>query len=254
VPDCCSARWPGIDTACRSPNHGSRIGYDAPDSIVLHYTGMVDGPAAIRRLCDPSSQVSCHYVVTEAGDILQLVAEDRRAWHAGRSFWQGVTDMNSASIGIEIVNGGHDFGLPPFPDAQIDAVIRLCREVMVRHGIQPERVLAHSDIAPGRKRDPGEVFPWRRLAAESVGVWPVGASLDRASNIVVAVPDSRAVRELQGKLARYGYGLSIDGVFGPETKAVIEAFQRHFRPERIDGEGDGATIALLDALLAQTSV
>lgn len=160
--------------------------------------------------------------------------------------------MNSASIGIEIVNGGHDFGLPPFPDAQIDAVIRLCQDVMARHGIQPERVLAHSDIAPGRKRDPGELFPWRRLAADRVGVWPLGTSLDQAGDTMTAVPDARAVREIQGKLARYGYGLSIDGVLGPETKSVIEAFQRHFRPERIDGKGDGATTALLDALLTQT--
>lgn len=133
--------------------------------IVLHYTGMADGPSALARMRDPAAQVSAHYMVEEDGRIFRLVDEDKRAWHAGVSLWHGETDINSSSIGIEIVNGGHDFGLPDFPAAQIDAVIELVKDVMGRHRIGPEGVIGHSDIAPGRKQDPGEKFPWDRLAA-----------------------------------------------------------------------------------------
>ena len=228
-----------IDRARASPNHGVRAGGRRPDCLVLHYTGMRDGPSAIDRLCDPASEVSCHYVVTEAGDLLQLVADDRRAWHAGRSFWQGETDLNSASIGIEIVNGGHDFGLPHFPDVQIAAVIALCRDLIARHAIRPERILAHSDIAPSRKRDPGERFPWQRLADAGVGLWPIAAAIQGA-------PD---VTTVQAQLIALGYALSATGNFDDATVTVLRAFQRRYRPERIDGIADAETAGLLDAVL-----
>ena len=161
---------PFADAVAPSPNHGDRRGR-AVDSIVLHYTGMSTGAAALARLCDPTTDVSCHYFVGCEGHIAQLVPEPRRAWHAGRSVWFGETDMNAVSIGIEIVNAGHDGGCPPYPDPQIDAVIALCRDIVGRHTIPAARVLGHSDIAPDRKIDPGEWFPWARLAAGGVGVW-----------------------------------------------------------------------------------
>ncbi len=153
-----------------SPNHGERVGVTGPDSIILHYTGMPDGDGALAWLCNPASQVSCHYFVREDGRILQLVPEARRAWHAGRSVWAGKTDMNSHSIGIEIANPGHDGGSPPFPAVQIDAVVALCRDLCARHQIPAPRVLAHSDIAPARKADPGEKFPWRTLHAPASAI------------------------------------------------------------------------------------
>ena len=228
-----------VDRSRASPNHGARAGARRPDSLVLHYTGMRDGPSAVDRLCDPASEVSCHYVVTEAGGLLQLVAEDRRAWHAGRSFWQGETDLNSASIGIEIVNGGHDFGLPPFPQVQIAAVIALCRDVIARYAIRPERILAHSDIAPQRKRDPGERFPWQRLAEAGVGLWPAAVLAQGAVEITT----------VQAQLIRLGYGLSATGIFDDATATVLRAFQRRYRPERIDGIADTETASRLDAVL-----
>ena len=161
-----------VTRLCASPNHGERVGGRAPDSIILHYTGMADGASALAWLCNPRSSVSCHYVVEEDGAVVQLVAEARRAWHAGRSCWHGVEDMNSASLGIEIVNSGHDAGLPPFPERQIRAVIALVpRSRRARHAIAPERILAHSDIAPGRKQDPGERFPWSELFRAGIGHW-----------------------------------------------------------------------------------
>lgn len=239
---------PSLIRTLRSPNHGPRIGYEAPDSVVLHYTGMVDGAAALARLCDPASQVSCHYVVDENGSLLQLVDEDRRAWCCGRSSWQGVTDMNSASISIEIVNGGHDFGLPPFPAAQVAAVSLLCCDIMHRHGIPSARVLAHSDIAPGRKRDPGERFPWSKLAEAGVGLWPPDVDDWVPLPLLSLGTHGPAVSQLQATLAGVGYGIGVDGVFGPETQAVIEAFQRRYRPERIDGVADDLTRMRLHAL------
>ena len=152
-----------------SPNHGERRGGRRPDALVLHYTGMASSAEAQAWLCNPAAQVSCHYFVWEDGRIVQLVPEGRRAWHAGRSFWQGESDLNSASIGIEIANPGHDGGLPAFPEAQIAAVVALCRDIAARLAIPPQRVLAHSDIAPLRKRDPGEKFPWARLHREGIG-------------------------------------------------------------------------------------
>ena len=234
--------------ALPSPNHGPR-GDRKPDSIILHYTGMKTGAAALERLRDPASEVSAHYVVEEDGRIFQLVPEARRAWHAGRSAWAGETDMNSASIGVEIVNGGHDFGMPPFPDAQIEAVIALCHDIVKRHGITMQRVLAHSDIAPGRKTDPGEKFPWARLAAAGVGHYvppcPVGGDVGLRPG-----DEGAPVWDLQRKLVAYGYGLEVTGTYDEPTQAVVTAFQRHFRPALIDGKADLSTIATLQDLLA----
>ncbi len=159
-----------VDKILPSPNHGERK-KSPTDMIVLHYTGMPTGEAAVALLCAPESQVSCHYVVWEDGKIWQLTPESRRAWHAGASFWAGETDINSRSIGIELVNPGHDGGAPPFPQAQIDATIALVHDIAQRLRIAPQRILAHSDIAPARKKDPGEVFPWARLHEAGLGHW-----------------------------------------------------------------------------------
>ena len=231
-----------------SPNHTERRGDHArPDSLVLHYTGMADAPSALRRLCDPIAEVSSHYVVAEDGTVLQLVTEDRRAHHAGRGVWAGESDLNSASVGIEIVNGGHAFGLPAYPDRQVRAVAALCRDVMDRHGIPPERVLAHSDLAPSRKEDPGEMFPWAILARTGVGLWvPPDDSVDPG-----LAPGARgeAVRRLQADLARWGYGIALDGDYGGATATVVRAFQRRYRPSRIDGTADSGTVATLARLM-----
>ena len=234
-----------------SPNHGPR-GETKPDAIVLHYTGMATGPEALARLRDPESQVSAHYVVEENGRIYQLVPEARRAWHAGESSWAGETDMNSASIGIEIVNGGHDFGSPPFTAAQIDAVIALCRDIAERNEIPLHNILAHSDIAPGRKTDPGEHFPWARLAAAGLGDYvephPIGddTGLRRGDT-------GAEVWNLQRKLVAYGYGLDVTGVYDEKTQNVVTAFQRHFRPARVDGRADRSTLETLGDLLRNSA-
>ncbi|MFT4096452.1 MAG: N-acetylmuramoyl-L-alanine amidase [Rhodoblastus sp.] len=230
-----------------SPNCGDRRGAGV-DSIVLHYTGMPTAEGALALLCDPASEVSCHYFVFEDGRIAQLVPEARRAWHAGRSSWFGETDMNSASIGIEIVNPGHDGGLPQFPDAQIGAVIALCRDIAARRAIAPARILAHSDIAPGRKVDPGEKFPWARLAAGGVGLWREPA--DDTAGISLALGATGAmVSSLQRGLAALGYGLEETGSYDARTKIVVEAFQRRWRPLRIDGVADAGLRATLANML-----
>jgi N-acetylmuramoyl-L-alanine amidase len=229
-----------------SPNFGERRG--RLNCLILHYTGMPTAQAALDRLTDPASEVSSHYFVWEDGRIDQLVAEEARAWHAGRACWKGESDLNSVSIGIEIVNPGHDGGLPPFPDRQMAAMAALGRDLVSRWKIPPERVLAHSDVAPGRKRDPGELFPWRRLWEGGVGHWvdpvPVsGQALFRHEE------DGPPVRALQAMLALYGYGIELTGIYDRRTRVVVEAFQRHFRPERADGEVDASTVATLKALI-----
>jgi N-acetylmuramoyl-L-alanine amidase len=231
-----------------SPNFGERRGHARPDSIVLHYTGMASAEAALALLRDPASQVSAHYFVWESGEVAQLVAEDKRAWHAGVGFWGGATDLNSASIGIEIANPGHDGALPPFPRPQIDAVIALCRDIAGRRAIRAERILAHSDIAPARKRDPGEKFPWDSLARAGVGHWTAPAPID-GDALFGAGQEGPPVRALQAMLALYGYGVELTGVYDRQTRTVVAAFQRHFRPERIDGDADASTVATLRALI-----
>ncbi|WOJ89890.1 N-acetylmuramoyl-L-alanine amidase [Methylocapsa polymorpha] len=231
-----------------SPNHGERSGR-APDAIILHYTGIATGEAALRRLCDSAAQVSAHYLVFEDGSLFQLVPEARRAWHAGIGYWAGERDMNTVSIGIEIANAGHLAGAPPYPSKQIEAVIALCQDIISRHAIRPQRVLGHSDLAPDRKIDPGEYFPWERLAKAGVGHYvapcPIedGPRIDRGAH-------GREVESLQSMLAIYGYGLNITGLYGSKTQAVVTAFQRHFRPELVDGIADVSTIETLRKVIA----
>ncbi len=231
-----------------SSNYGARRGYSRPNCLILHYTGMPTGEAALKALTDPACEVSAHYLVWEDGSIDQLVAESDRAWHAGRGSWKGESDLNSASIGIEIVNPGHDGGSPPFPDPQIEATIALARDISERWAIAPERVLAHSDIAPARKRDPGEVFPWATLWRSGVGHWTKPAPI-RGSPLFAHEDEGRSVRALQAMLALYGYGVEITGIYDRQTRRVVAAFQRHFRPERVDGEADASTAATLKALI-----
>ena len=231
-----------------SPNHGPRQG-PRPDMLILHYTGMESGAAALARLRDPLSEVSAHYLVFEDGGIVQLVAEAARAWHAGAGGWKGVTDINSRSIGIEIVHPGHVGGLPPYPEDQIEAVIALGRDIAGRWGIPPERVLAHSDIAPERKEDPGETFPWLRLAEAGLGHCVPPAPL-RDGRFFAQGDSGQPVEALQAMFALYGYDVPVTGTFDSRTGAVVTAFQRHFRQARVDGVADSSTITTLRDLLA----
>ena len=232
-----------------SPNHGERAGGQRPDMIVLHYTGMASADGALDWLCRDESQVSSHYFVQEDGRIVQLVPEARRAWHAGRSVWKGETDINSRSIGIEIANPGHPGGLPDFPDAQIAAVVRLCLDCGGRWGIRPERVLGHSDVAPIRKVDPGEKFPWNLLHAAGVGHWVEPAAIT-GGRFFQRGDGGQPIEALQAMLSLYGYGTQVTGIFDEKTHGDVEAFQRHFRPARVDGIADFSTIDTLHRLLA----
>jgi N-acetylmuramoyl-L-alanine amidase len=232
-----------------SPNHGERKGRAAPDMIVLHYTGMRDARGAIDLLCTPASEVSSHYVVLEDGYIVQLVAEERRAWHAGASSWAGETDINSCSIGIEIANPGHDHGYPEFPKRQVAAVTALCRSIFTRHRIAPDRVLGHSDVAPARKQDPGEKFPWRSLADSGIGMWIKPAPIDQGGAIYVLGETDQTVEATQRLLARYGYGVNPTGYLDGTTRDAVAAFQRHFRPARVDGVIDSSTMTTLKSLV-----
>ncbi|HXL14103.1 MAG TPA: N-acetylmuramoyl-L-alanine amidase [Bradyrhizobium sp.] len=235
-----------------SPNHGERNQGRLPDMIILHYTGMPDVEGAIKRLCTPGSEVSAHYIVLEDGRIVQCVPEARRAWHAGVAFWAGEEDINSCSIGIEIVNRGHDWGYPEFPLRQIAAVIALCRGIMLRRDVPPHRVLGHSDVAPSRKKDPGEKFPWHSLANSGVGHWVQPAPIVRGDVLRLGTI-SENVGDLQLALAKYGYGVPTGGKYDGATMEVVTAFQRHFRPERVDGIADQSTQATLRSLLASLS-
>jgi N-acetylmuramoyl-L-alanine amidase len=232
-----------------SPNHGPRPPGVAVDMLVLHYTGMESAEAALDWLTREESKVSCHYLVDEAGRVTQMVRESERAWHAGQSLWAGETDLNSCSIGIEIHNPGHDFDYPDFPEAQMQAVVALCRDILSRHPIPPGRVVAHSDIAPGRKRDPGEKFAWDALAQAGVGLFvaPLPAGADQGLGLG---DEGKAVLELQQDLAAFGYGVELTGTYGKGVESVVQAFQRHFRPERIDGVADVSTRETLKRLLA----
>ncbi len=231
-----------------SPNFGARIGVSRPDMLVLHYTGMKTGEAAEAWLCTSESQVSSHYLVHEDGRIVQMVRESDRAWHAGKSFWRGFTDVNSHSVGIEIVNPGHEFGYRSFPARQIAAVIELCGGIIARHPVSPRNVLAHSDVAPGRKVDPGHKFPWRKLHEAGIGHFV--ASARAGGKPSVGPGDSGAdVERLQSRLAFYGYGMDIMGVYDQRTEAVVAAFQRHFRPRRVDGLADRSTLDTLERLI-----
>jgi N-acetylmuramoyl-L-alanine amidase len=215
-----------------SPNFDARPYGGTIDMLVLHYTGMSSAAAALERLCDPAAKVSAHYTVDEDGTVYAHVSETLRAWHAGLSFWAGTRDVNGCSIGIEIVNPGHDYGYRAFPGAQIASLIDLCGGILRRHPIAPARVLGHSDVAPARKEDPGELFPWAKLAQADIGIWP----------------DARAGDLGPEALARYGYDPDAS-----QDKVII-TFQRHFRPAKLNGQWDGECAGLLAGLLAEASV
>lgn len=216
--------------------------------LVLHYTGMDDAEAAIERLADPDAGVSSHYVVDEDGAIVRMVAEDKRAWHAGAGAWRGESDVNSASVGIEIVNGGHCYGLPTFPDAQIEAVIALSRAILARWDIPQAGVIGHSDLAPERKLDPGERFPWRYLSRQGVGLWPEGVTGDRTVRHGPGRGSGETLARLQGLLRAIGYAEPGEGDYSARTRAVVAAFQRRFRPSQVDGLIDGETAAMIEAM------
>lgn len=218
-----------IDTP--SPNFDART---LPVTmIVLHYTGMRSAAAAIERLCDAEAKVSAHYLVEEDGRVHRLVAEEQRAWHAGKARWRGIEDVNSASIGIEIVNPGHEHGYRPFAEEQIDALIPLVADIKERHGITRGNVVGHSDVSPSRKQDPGELFPWNRLAK-------LRLALPRPTQKLMDPlwPDAGFLVALE----RFGYDVG-------EKLAAVVAFQRRYRPELIDGEIDGECRSILLALL-----
>jgi len=217
---------------CPSPNFDERDGKPV-NLLVLHYTGMQDAASAIQRLSDPDAKVSCHYLIAEDGQILRMVDESKRAWHAGRSSWRGVQEVNATSIGIEIVNPGHEFGYRPFPDEQMDALIPLVADIVRRHDIPRANVVGHSDVAPARKRDPGELFDWARLAKHRLALArPTKNLMDpnwTDGGFLLA-------------LERFGYDVA-------NPDAAILAFQRRFRPELMDGEIDGECRAILLYLL-----
>ena len=228
-----------------SPNFDARLG--PPSVLVLHYTGMRTGPEALDRLRDPAAKVSSHYVVEEDGRIFRLVDEERRAWHAGVSFWRGRRNLNGDSIGIEIVNPGHEFGYRPFPDLQIAAVTALVGDIRSRWDIEDRDIVGHSDVAPDRKDDPGELFPWKTLAQAGHGLW---VEPPRAPGQPFGEGETgAAVFALQAGFTRLGYDLPPTGTFNADTTAVVRAFQRHWRQARVDGIADGETRARLIGLL-----
>ena len=241
-------------TLSPSPNHDERK--HPVDMIVLHYTGMESGEAALARMCDAAAEVSAHYMIWEDGRVTQLVDEDKRAWHAGVSSWQGDDDLNSRSIGIEIVNGGHDFplpdgSLPPYPIPQVHALIELYHDITSRRDIPKSRLVGHSDIAPGRKADPGEHFPWERLARAGIGHWPqiggtaqtiTGKGLERGAS-------GSSVWRLQTHLSEIGYGFDVTDIYGETCEKVVTAFQRRWLPDHVTGQADLTTLRRIGAKL-----
>ena len=235
-----------------SPNFGDRKDGKSIDMLLLHYTGMTDADKAVSWLCDPRSEVSAHYLVFEDGRIVQMVAEAHRAWHAGRSFWQGESDINSCSIGIEMANAGYldcenADQLPEFPEPQMAAVETLSRDIVMRYKIPASRVLGHSDVAPGRKQDPGEKFDWQRLAQAGVGLWSneMGSGVQK----LVIGDQNEAVAKLQRRLLKFGFDMEVTGIYGPTTQAIVRAFQQHWRQDRATGNADAQTMGRLDSLL-----
>ncbi len=252
TPELCRDFLPDYSDACvlPSPNHGARS--RSISTLVMHYTGMPTAESALELLCSPLAQVSAHYVVEEDGKILQLVPEERRAWHAGVSYWAGETDLNASSIGIEIAHPGHK-DAHPFPPRQIESVIKLSRDICRRRNISQHRVLAHSDIAPKRKIDPGEFFPWDALAQAGVGSYVEAAPPDDKQPLTIGAQGSD-VCGLQQKLVQFGYRLEITGIYDEDTRITVAAFQRHFRPARVDGQADISTSETLSRLLERQEI
>lgn len=218
-----------------SPNFNTRPEGALIDTIILHYTGMVSLEAALERMCDAKHEVSAHYCIDENGDVYQLVEDEQRAWHAGKSFWQGRDNLNNNSIGIEIVNTGHEFGYKPFPAAQMQAVLKLIAQLIKTHNINKKQVLGHSDIAPERKEDPGEFFNWQLLADEGFSIWHgLEESFFKASENALKFGDEGVkVLEAQKKLANFGYKIELTSKFDEQTKFAMAAFYRRFVPSRI---------------------
>lgn len=235
-----------------SPNFDARPRGRRPDMIVFHYTGMRTPAESLARLCDPAARVSAHYFIDEAGAVAALVPEDMRAWHAGKSFWKGEADINGCSIGIELQNPGHEFGYRGFPDAQIASLMTLCRAIRARFPIPDARILGHSDVAPERKQDPGELFPWNRLAAAGIGLWPDSNLNAAAFAAVSAASPADAIKALQERLGRFGYPVAASGAYDLPTQKAVMAFKRHWVPERLDDRADAGTVAILENLLEKT--
>ena len=234
-----------------SPNHDARPAGAAIDMLILHYTGMVDAAAALERMCDPAAKVSAHYMIDEDGATMRLVDEARRAWHAGQSRWRGRDDINAVSIGVELVNPGHEFGYRAYPQAQMAALLELCRDIVARHAIPARHVLGHGDIACARRADPGEFFDWPWLAARGVGLWPEVAVVTGEMGLTLRRGDGgTAVDDIRRALAEFGYGVAIEGAYDAPLEQAVIAFQRHFRPRCIDGVTDPETAQLIFQVLA----
>ncbi len=225
-----------------SPNQDDRPAGSVIDLLILHYTGMRTAREAIDWLRDPAAHVSSHYVVDEDGAVFRLVPEERRAFHAGVSFWRGSTELNNRSIGIEIVNPGHEWGYREFPVLQVAAACDLCLSILARHPIPARNVVGHSDVAPDRKQDPGELFDWEQMAMNGVGLWPQGAP-DLGTGGIVR--DAASLRDVRRALSDIGYRVAPEGALDPALSTVLRAFQRHWRPEAVNGQADAGTLARL---------
>jgi len=236
-----------------SPNFNERPQGQIPDLLLLHYTGMKTGAEALERMRDPAAKVAAHYMIETDGTVYQLVAEDKRAWHAGISSWQGETDINGCSIGIEIVNPGHEFGYQAFPDGQMQSVATLCKAIIQKYSIRADRVLGHSDVAPDRKMDPGEKFNWQWLASEGVGLWPKDTqenTVHENDKITLKYGDVGVqVDALQAQMTAIGYGLDVSSRYDRMTEYGVAAFQRHWRQQKVSGVADGETQNLIEAIL-----
>ena len=228
-----------------SPNFEERKNGRAVDMLIMHYTALDEDHHALNWLCNPESKVSSHYFLNRDGSLVQLVNEADRAWHAGVSFWRGERDINSCSIGIEIANTG----VEDFTEEQMMTLTMLSKELMARHGIPAHRVLAHSDVAPGRKIDPGPKFPWKQLASAGIGHWVEPENV-AGGRFFQLGDEGQPVQALQSMLGVYGYKIDVTGVFDTQTEMVVKAFQMHFRPERVDGVADASTITTLYKLSA----
>ena len=231
-----------------SPNWNERPEGVSIDTVILHYTGMKTGAEALQRLCDSEAAVSAHYLIEEDGSLFQLVDEDKRAWHAGVSYWQGRDNLNDSSIGIEMVNPGHEFGYRKFPERQVESLLELLASLKRRHDIPVARFLGHSDIAPLRKSDPGERFPWQPLAAEGFGVYCEKDTSDQKVMILSGEGDL-AASQLVGQLVAVGYHGCDDGWFGSGTEQVVRAFQAHWRPQAVSGKFDKGTSIALEEII-----
>lgn len=236
-----------------SPNYEARPVSTVIDTIIIHYTGMRSADDALQRLCDPVAKVSAHYVIDEEGCVYQLVEDSQRAWHAGLSYWRGKEQLNDMSIGIELVNPGHEFGYRPFPNAQIKSLIALCTQLIARHPIKQHHIIGHSDIAPKRKEDPGEFFNWQHLAEHGIGIWH-GISLppQKPKPLIQKGDSNERVSTMQTQLAKYGYQIPQHGIFDDDTAATVIAFKRRFYPSNLEASWDSVAENMLQNLLART--